>query len=118
MSWGINVSIIEPGIIKTPIWETSFDLLSETICEMNEEAGKYYGNFCEPLIEKTRKRIDKYAISPEKVAKSIFSALNDKNPKSRYLVGKDAQFLNLLKFLPDKIVDKLICKHLKLTGND
>ncbi|OGI02451.1 MAG: hypothetical protein A2Y25_01320 [Candidatus Melainabacteria bacterium GWF2_37_15] len=114
LPWGIQVSVIEPGIIRTPIWDKSFGLLQETICEMNEDAQKYYGNYCEPLIERTRKKVDEIAIPPEHVAEAVFKALNDRNPRTRYRVGKDAQFLNLIKLLPDKILDKLICSHLKV----
>lgn len=114
LPWGINVSIIQPGIIKTPIWEKSFSLLQETICEMNEEARAYYGDYCDPLIEKTRKKVERLAISPEYVSEAIYKALSDKNPKTRYLVGKDAKFLNFIRILPDSIIDRLICQHLKI----
>lgn len=111
--WNIPVSIIEPGIIKTPIWERSLGLFQETACEMNPDAQKYYGNYCEPLIEKMKKKVDKIAIPPEEVAKAILRSLSDKKPRSRYLVGKDAKLLNLIKLLPDKLIDKLLCSNLK-----
>ncbi len=106
--WGIPVSIIGPGIIKTPIWERSLELFNETMREMSPEARKYYGDYCEPLIERTRKRVDKTAIPPERVTKAILRALTDKNPRTRYLVGRDAFFLNLMRFLPDKVLDIML----------
>ena len=112
--WQIPVCLIEPGIIKTEIWERSIGLLQETIDEMPEKAQEYYGQFYEPLIEKTREKVDKKAILPEYVAETIFKAMTAKNPKTRYLVGKDAKFLNLIKFLPDKILDKCICSKIGL----
>lgn len=114
--WNIPVSIIAPGIIKTSIWERSLGLFLETLCEMNPNAQKYYGNYCDPLIEKMKKKVEKLAISPEEVAKMIYKALNDKKPRSRYLVGKDAKILNLIKFLPDRVKDKLLCSNLKINN--
>lgn len=112
--WDIQVSLVQPGIVKTPIWNRSLELFSQTICEMDEYARNYYGNYCDPLIEKMKKKVEKLAIPSERVAESVFKALNDKNPKTRYLVGKDAHLLNLLRFLPDKILDGILCSHLKL----
>ncbi len=117
MPWNIPVSVIEPGIIKTPIWDRSLELFNQTICEMIDDAGKYYGDYCDPLIERTRKKVEKMAAPPEEVTEAIYKALSSKNPKTRYLVGKDAQMLNLLRVLPDKILDKIICSHLKLKND-
>jgi len=115
--WNIPVSIVEPGIIKTPIWERSLELFNQTVCEMHGDADKYYGKYCDPLLEKTRKKVEKMAAPPEKVGEAIYRALTDKNPKTRYLVGKDAFLLNLLRLLPDKILDDIICSNLKLKND-
>jgi len=107
--WRIPVCAIEPGVIKTNIWEKSLELLEDSINEMPEQAKKYYAPFCEPLIEKTRKKVAQKAISPEYAAKVVLKAVTAKNPAPRYLVGKDAEFLNWIKFLPKKVLDNLIC---------
>jgi len=107
--WKIPVCSIEPGIIRTNIWERSMNLLEESVNEMPEQAKKYYYPFYECLVEKTRKKVEKRAISPEFVAEAVFKALSVKNPKPRYLVGKDAKFLNFIKFLPDVFLDRCIC---------
>ncbi|HSA06615.1 MAG TPA: SDR family oxidoreductase [Candidatus Gastranaerophilales bacterium] len=107
--WEIPVCSIEPGIIKTNIWEKSLSLLEETINEMPEQAKSYYKPFYDKLIAKTRNKVEKNAISPEHVAAAAHASLTAKNPKPRYLVGKDAKFLNLIKHLPDKLLDRCIC---------
>lgn len=107
--WKIPVCAISPGVIKTNIWERSLNLLDECMSEMPEGAKKYYAPFCEPLIEKTRKKVAKNAIFPENVAKVVLKAITVKNPAPRYLAGKDAEFLNKIKFLPKKLLDTVIC---------
>jgi len=113
--WRIPVSIIEPGVIKTPIWEKSITLVKETIGEMPEEAEKYYGSVYKNLLDRTLKRVEKRGASPVQVAEKILHALTSKRPKIRYLVGNDACFLRyFLTKLPYPLVDKFICKRVGL----
>jgi len=113
--WGIPVSIIEPGVIKTPIWEKSINFVEDTISEMPPEAEKYYGVVYKNLLERTLKRVERNGAAPERVAKTILHSLTSKKPKTRYLVGKDADFLRyFLTKLPDKLVDTFICKRVGL----
>lgn len=113
--WKIPVCIIEPGVIKTPIWEKSINLVEDIVEEMPLEAEKYYGSVYKNLLCRTMKRVENKGASPEEVAKAILHALTSKKPKARYLVGKDAYFLRyFLTKLPDKIVDSFICKRVGL----
>ena len=113
--WKIFVSIIEPGVIKTPIWEKSISLVEDIVAEMPPEAEKYYGTVYRNLLERTMKRVEKSGANPEEVAKAILHALNAKKPKTRYLVGKDAYFLSkFLTKLPDFFVDTFICRRVGL----
>ncbi len=107
--WGIHVCSIEPGIIRTNIWERSMSLLKETINEMPQKAKEYYSPFYGALVQKVFKKLEQRATSAETVGEIILKALNDKKPKSRYLVGKDAKFLNIIKLLPDRFLDRYIC---------
>ncbi len=107
--WKIHVCSIEPGIIRTNIWQSSMSLLEESINSMPEKAKQYYYPFYEVLIEKTRKKVEKNAIPPEHAAEVIYKALTTQNPRPRYLVGNDARFLNMIKFLPDIFLDRCIC---------
>jgi NAD(P)-dependent dehydrogenase (short-subunit alcohol dehydrogenase family) len=109
-SYKIYVSVIQPGIINTNIWERSINMLLETIEQMPEGAREFYGYLYETLIEKVQKKVEKNAIPPEYVAKAVLNAMVSKSPKTRYLVGKDAHFLNILKLFSDKFIDKLIVK--------
>jgi len=113
--WKISVSIVEPGVIKTPIWEKSINLVEDTVAQMPQEAEKYYGVVYRNLLDRTLKRVERSGAAPEEVAKAILHALTVKNPKTRYLVGQDAHFLSkILTKLPDKIVDSFICKRVGL----
>jgi NAD(P)-dependent dehydrogenase (short-subunit alcohol dehydrogenase family) len=113
--WKIPVSVIEPGVIKTPIWEKSINLVEDIVSEMPPQAEKYYGSVYRNLLGRTLNRVNKKGASPSQVAKAILHALTAKCPKTRYLVGKDAHFLSycLTKF-PDNLIDAFICKRVGL----
>jgi hypothetical protein len=54
-------------------------------------------------------------IPPEKVAKTIHTAIRSENPKHRYLVGRDAKIAARLKGnLPDRTFTKLIGRQMKM----
>jgi NAD(P)-dependent dehydrogenase (short-subunit alcohol dehydrogenase family) len=111
--WGINVAIIEPGSIDTPIWERG-QLKATEVEEKSPQTNLLYG----AAIEKFRKVIEDTAergIPPEKVAKAIAHALESKRPKSRYLVGLDAKVqARLGPLIPTALFDRIIARQLNL----
>jgi NAD(P)-dependent dehydrogenase (short-subunit alcohol dehydrogenase family) len=112
--WGIQVSIVEPGAIATPIWTKSATEAAERETAIETELRILY----QPVVDAVRKVVgeaSKRAISPDAVAKVVEDALTAPTPKTRYLVGTDAKLRALMvKLLPDRISDKLLTMILKL----
>ncbi|MCZ2355084.1 MAG: SDR family oxidoreductase [Bacteroidia bacterium] len=112
--WEIQVSIIEPGRIVTPIWEKSNEAAIDLENRIDPEKTALY----RPYIDRFRKIILKTAArggTPESVADAVIHALEASKPKTRYVVGQDAKIQAFLaKFIPDKIRDNLVLKNLKL----
>ncbi|WP_227788823.1 MULTISPECIES: SDR family oxidoreductase [unclassified Nodularia (in: cyanobacteria)] len=106
--WGISVSIIEPGAIATPIWEKSFLLVDTARKNLPQSAETLYGE----AMSAVRQRVGAIAsggISPDLVAQIVIQALTAKQPKTRYVVGKDAKIAVLLKYLlPDHLYDRVM----------
>jgi NAD(P)-dependent dehydrogenase (short-subunit alcohol dehydrogenase family) len=107
--WGIKVVLIEPGSIDTPIWtrgEEDADRLLDGSARMRELYGA--------AIERYRKVIRDTAergIPAEKVAARIEHALAARRPRTRYLIGLDAQVMARLKpFLPTPVMDWAIAR--------
>jgi NAD(P)-dependent dehydrogenase (short-subunit alcohol dehydrogenase family) len=110
---GVDVVVIEPGGVKTPIWKKGNELADEMQDGMPAEAAELYG----PMIEELRKetvRIERErGIEPREVAEVIGKALTAKRPRTRYLVGRDAKLRGpMAKFLPDRVMDRAIVKAL------
>jgi NAD(P)-dependent dehydrogenase (short-subunit alcohol dehydrogenase family) len=112
--WGIQVSIIEPGAITTPIWTKSADDAAGREAVMGTELRRLY----EPMVEAVRKVVEEAAtraIPADVVAKAVHHALTAPVPKTRYLVGTDAKIRAFIgQILPDRIMDRLLTAVLKL----
>ena len=107
--WGIEVALVEPGAIDTPIWEKSLAAGDELLASLPPRTMELYG----PLIDKVKngaKAAAKGAVPAQQVAECIAHALTAAKPKTRYLVGKDARIQMLLTHLPDRWRDALILK--------
>ncbi len=103
--YGISIAIIEPGIIDTAWWP---------IAEQNLEKVSRHTVYSE-LVEKGKKYLSDPGKSspPSLIAETIFKALTDKHPKTRYLVGEQARKIVLARqTLPDRTFDKLLEKEL------
>jgi len=113
-SWGISVSIIEPGTIATPILEKSIAAAEESVRGFPDRAHDLYDS---PITaaRQAADRILKSAIPTDAVAKAVTHALTAKRPKTRYIVGRDARLMALLaRFVPDRVSDWLIVRQMGL----
>lgn len=105
--WGIEVVLIQPGVIATPIWRTSLTAADRLLTEMPPQVYELYG----PAMNAMRKSAGPAktrGTSPDAVAKAVAHALTARRPRTRYLVGIDARLGALLAYLPDRWRDRLI----------
>jgi NAD(P)-dependent dehydrogenase (short-subunit alcohol dehydrogenase family) len=106
-SWGISVSIVEPGSIDTPIWEggeRNLDAASERSGQREALYGKAVENY-----RKISRRLAERGIPPQKVASVVEHALSARRPRSRYLVGRDAKLQARIKpLIPTSIFDRIV----------
>jgi NAD(P)-dependent dehydrogenase (short-subunit alcohol dehydrogenase family) len=102
-SSGIQVTLVEPGSVATPIWDKS-RLESERIvvpATLQGEYGRVAGAM-DRVIERTGRR----GMPADRVASTIVKALCAKRMRSRYLVGADARGMVLARaLLPDVAFD-------------
>jgi NAD(P)-dependent dehydrogenase (short-subunit alcohol dehydrogenase family) len=106
---GVDVILIEPGGVKTPIWEKGEQLADEMMEDVPPEAERLYGGMIAKLREETAKIAQKRGLEPSAVAEAIGTALTANRPRTRYLVGADAKLrARMAKYLPDRVMDRLI----------
>ena len=113
LPWGIQVSVIQPGRISTPIWGKSVAAADDLVTNLPAEAHKLYGN----MIGTARDSVlrSRKGTSSEAVAKVVAHALTSSRPRTRYLVGQDAKLAALIvHLLPDKVIDRLLAYQRKI----
>lgn len=105
MRYAIDVVVIEPGNVATPIWSKAPSL-------EKYESSDYY----KPVKELFRQVELVKKIKPEKIAQCVLNILKTHNPKARYAVP-DRWITGwiLPRILPDKILDKVFDKVLRIS---
>jgi NAD(P)-dependent dehydrogenase (short-subunit alcohol dehydrogenase family) len=109
-SQGIDVILVEPGGVKTPIWEKGNKLADEMMdAEMPADPDQLYGRMIERVRAETAKIEQERGMEPSEVAEVIGTALTASRPRTRYLVGRDAKMrAAMARLLPDRVMDRLI----------
>lgn len=104
-SSNVQVALVEPGSVATPIWDKGVAEAEQTSIPqgLQEEYGHVPAAMSK-VLEDTGRR----GISPRKVAETIEWALTARRMKARYLVGRDAKAMLLTRrLLPDLVFDRV-----------
>jgi NAD(P)-dependent dehydrogenase (short-subunit alcohol dehydrogenase family) len=110
---GVDVILIEPGGVKTPIWNKAENLADQTLEDVPPEADRLYGRLIAAGRARTQRIARETGIEPSEVAEVIGKALTASRPRARYLVGSDAkQRAVMAKLLPARVMDRLIMRAL------
>jgi NAD(P)-dependent dehydrogenase (short-subunit alcohol dehydrogenase family) len=103
---GIQVALIEPGSVLTPIWEKNRDLVDDFI--VPEELQEQYGHV-PAAMGKTLRNTARRGMPAERVAQTIERALSAKRMRARYIVGRDAHVMVWAsRLLPDLVFDRVV----------
>ena len=106
---GVDVILIEPGGVKTPIWNKSQELADDMLEDMPPEAERLYGKTIAAVRAGTQRIARETGAEPSAVAEAIGQALTASRPRTRYLVGRDAKMRAVMsRVLPDRVMDRMI----------
>ena len=111
---GVDVILVEPGGVKTPIWKKGEELADSMLEEVPPEAEHLYGRMISALRAETKKIEEERGMEPSEVAEVIGTALTASRPRARYVVGSDAKVrAPMARFLPPRVMDRLIGRALR-----
>lgn len=100
---GIHVSIIEPGIIETDIWDEERRILPNA----HDPQRPYYDLFW-AAEELAKKLLKSSQLRPADVGQCILRALTARKPRLRYTVGRRARLVvGLRRHLPGELFEKI-----------
>lgn len=103
---GVQVALVEPGSVATPMWEKGrAEAERVSIPDDLQQAYGHVPAAMDKVIEDTARR----GVPPEQVAATIERALTSPRMQARYIVGMDAKVMLLAKrLLPDRVFDKVV----------
>jgi NAD(P)-dependent dehydrogenase (short-subunit alcohol dehydrogenase family) len=106
--FGVEVSIIEPGAVATPIWDKSTGEAAQQREAIDPALNEIYGERMDKMSALATKT-GAGGVDPEEVAEAVERALTDDKPKTRQVVGREAKIqARLASVLPSRVWDSLI----------
>src|SRR5215813_10318884 len=108
MLFGIDVVIVAPGPVKTPIWSKGQDAF---------DINKYKNSPYLPALQKVTaymQQFDSIGLPAERIAEVVYNALTLPSPKVRYQIAPDPMRHLMTAILPKRMVDKIIAKRVGL----
>lgn len=112
--WGIEVAVVAPGSVATPIWEKGKGQVDEAEGRLADTHRALYGEALGALrttLVKTAER----GVPPEDVAAAIEHALTASRPRTRVTIGRDAKVqLALASILPKRAMGALVTRAMGL----
>jgi NAD(P)-dependent dehydrogenase (short-subunit alcohol dehydrogenase family) len=111
--FGIQVSVVEPGGVATPIWDKGLEAADSLLEQSRTEVEALYGDLIAAMRAEAE-RLARDGLPPDAVAKVIGDALTARRPRTRYLVGRDAKLrARIAAMLPDRAFDSLVARALR-----
>jgi short-subunit dehydrogenase len=108
--FGIDVVIIEPGLIKTEFGEVMLQPM------IDRAKGTAYEDQVLPFAKTSQEAYEKPGETspPSRIAREISKAIRAKTPKTRYAAGKMAKMLMRTRtFVSDRFFDRLLLRQVK-----
>lgn len=100
---GVQVVLIEPGIVKTPIW----DKTRRVAAGARNAEGPYYQWFCR-AEELADGLVETSTLTPADVARTVVRAMTAKRPRLRYMIGRRAGLVFALRrYLPGELFERI-----------
>jgi NAD(P)-dependent dehydrogenase (short-subunit alcohol dehydrogenase family) len=107
LPFGVDVIVVAPGAVATPIW----DKADET------DVAAYADTVYAPALERLRAymlSIGKSGLPPERIGEAVHTALTAARPKVRYTVSPDPFQVFMTQVLPKRTLDRIVGKRLGL----
>jgi NAD(P)-dependent dehydrogenase (short-subunit alcohol dehydrogenase family) len=105
MLFGIDVIIVGPGAIKTPIWDKA-----ESV-----DVSRYANSPFAPVLQRlgaVMAGLQKQALPVEQVAALVRDALTLARPRVRYTISPTPGQVMMLKYLPKRLTDRMVARRL------
>jgi NAD(P)-dependent dehydrogenase (short-subunit alcohol dehydrogenase family) len=111
MIYGVDVILIAPGAVATPIWDKADAV--DIARFANTPFAKPIANVRDYML-----KLGRAGFPPEKIGEVVHTALTAPNPKTRYVVTPDPLTNWLSRHMPKRMVDRTVASRLGLMRQD
>ncbi len=107
MIYGVDVIVIAPGAIATPIWDKADAI------DVSRYANTPYAQALD-RVKRYMVELGRKGFPPERIGETVHTALTTASPKTRYVVTPEPFTNWMSRNLPKRMVDKTVAKRLGL----
>jgi NAD(P)-dependent dehydrogenase (short-subunit alcohol dehydrogenase family) len=107
MIFGVDVIVVAPGAVATPIWDKAEQM------DTSRYADTPYADALDKL-KRYMLELGRKGFPPEKIGEAVHRALTAKRPKVRYIGTSDPLQNLMVNTLPKRLVDRMIASRLGL----
>jgi NAD(P)-dependent dehydrogenase (short-subunit alcohol dehydrogenase family) len=109
--WGIQVSVLAPGAVPTPIWGKVHESSKELVQRLPARAVELYGDSVEGILGYVAAAAAGRGVDAERVVRAARHALYARRARTIYLVGSEARVgVALSAALPARLFDALLAR--------
>jgi NAD(P)-dependent dehydrogenase (short-subunit alcohol dehydrogenase family) len=104
---GVHVIVVEPGAVRTEMLGRAIATADELVSAMTPEQRQRYGALMHAVNEQAIAST-KSGLPAQAAATVIAKAIAARKPRPRYTVGREAALLTVVRFLPDRVLDRVL----------
>jgi NAD(P)-dependent dehydrogenase (short-subunit alcohol dehydrogenase family) len=105
MLFGIDVVVVAPGAVVTPIWDKA--MATDIAPYLSTPYGTALTKLRELMVAHGRQ-----GLSPDRIGETIHTALTAARPRARYTVAPNPLETFFVRVMPTRMIDRLIAKRL------
>jgi NAD(P)-dependent dehydrogenase (short-subunit alcohol dehydrogenase family) len=103
--WRIRVSLIEPSLTRTALWEKGERATIKPDDMEPPDVRDIYARMIEKGWGLMRRMYRRSAAPPERIAAAVLKVLKSRRPKARYAVGPFSRLFRFFPLLPKRVLD-------------
>ncbi|MTK04619.1 SDR family oxidoreductase [Micromonospora sp. CP22] len=105
--FGVAVSVVQPGAIRTPIWDKLAQAGADVVDGAPEPTATVYREPFRAFLRHNARQVRRSRTTPQQYAHTVARALTTARPRTRYPVGTDVRIASLAaRLLPDSLLDR------------
>lgn len=109
---GVHVIVVEPGAVRTDMLGRAQATAEELMSAMTPEQSRRYGGLVHAVNAQAVSSTEA-GLPAKAAAEVIATAVTARRPRTRYTVGREAAMLRMVRFLPDRTLDRVLAAALR-----